>query len=198
MPVTAEMVKILRERSGAGIMDCKEALAACDGDMERAIDYLRTKGLAAASRKAGRTTSQGLVGSYIHMNGKIGVLVEVNCETDFVANTPEFRDFVKDISMHIAAAQPQYLDRESVPPDVLDRERRILSQQARETGKPEGIIEKIVDGRMQRFYEDSCLLDQPFIKDDKIKIGDLVKEKIAQFGENITIRRFSRFQVGDW
>lgn len=198
MPVTAEMVKMLRDRSGAGVMDCKEALSACDGDMEKAIDYLRTKGLAAASKKAGRATTQGVVGSYIHINGKIGVLVEVNCETDFVANTPEFREFVKDTSMHIAAANPLCLDRQSVPSDLLDRERGILLQQARESGKPDHIVEKIIEGRLEKFYEETCLLEQPFVKDDKVKMEQLLKSKIAQFGENISIRRFCRFQVGDW
>jgi elongation factor Ts len=198
MPVTAEMVKMLRNRSGAGVMDCKEALSACDGDMEKAIDYLRTKGLAAASKKAGRATTQGVVGSYIHINGKIGVLVEVNCETDFVANTPEFREFVKDTSMHIAAANPLCLDRQSVPPDLLDRERGILLQQARESGKPDHIVERMVEGRLEKFYEETCLLEQFFVKDDKVKMEQLLKSKIAQFGENISIRRFCRFQVGDW
>jgi len=198
MPVTAEMVKMLRERSGAGVMDCKEALNECDGDMEKAIDYLRTKGLAAASKKAGRVASQGSVGSYIHMNGKIGVLVEVNCETDFVANTPEFQAFVRDICMHVAAANPQYLDRESVPADVLERERGVLLQQARGSGKPEQVVERIVEGRLKKFYGEMCLLEQPFVKDDKVKIEELLKGKIAQFGENVTVRRFCRFQLGVW
>lgn len=198
MPVTAEMVKMLRERSGAGVMDCKEALTECDGDMEKAIDYLRTKGLAAASKKAGRVASQGVVGSYIHMNGKIGVLVEVNCETDFVADTPEFQEFVKDVCMHVAATNPQYLDREAVPAHVVERERGVLLQQARESGKPERVIERIVEGRLKKFYEETCLLEQPFIKDDKVRIEELLKGKIAQFGENVTIRRFCRFQLGVW
>jgi len=198
MPVTAEMVRILRERSGAGVMDCKEALSACGGDVEKAIDYLRTKGLAAASKRAGRVASQGLVGSYIHLNGKIGVLVEVNCETDFVAHTPEFQAFVKDMCMQVAAANPQYLDRDSVPRDAMERERAIHAQQARESGKPEHVVERIVDGRMKKFYQEVCLLEQPFVKDDKVSIEQLLKGKIAQFGENIVIRRFCRFQLGTW
>jgi elongation factor Ts len=194
--ISAESVKNLREKTGAGMMECKKALTESSGDFEKAIDLLRQKGLASALKKAGRTASEGLIESYIHM-GKIGTMVEVNCETDFVARTDDFRELVKDIAMHIAAANPQYLSRTEVPQDVLEREKEIYRAQV--AGKPANIIEKIVEGKLEKFYTDTCLLDQIFIKDpdQKKKIQDLVTEKVAKLGENIIIRRFSRFQLGE-
>ncbi len=193
--ISAESVKNLREKTGAGMMECKKALTESNGDFEKAIDLLRQKGLASALKKAGRTASEGLIDSYIHM-GKIGTMVEVNCETDFVARTDDFRELVKDIAMHIAAANPQYLSRADVPQDVLDREKEIYRAQV--SGKPSNIVEKIVEGKLEKFYTDTCLLDQIFIKDpdQKKKIQDLVMEKMAKLGENIIIRRFARFQLG--
>jgi elongation factor Ts len=194
--ISAESVKNLREKTGAGMMECKKALTESNGDFEKAIDLLRQKGLASALKKAGRTASEGLIESYIHM-GKIGTMVEVNCETDFVARTDDFRELVKDIAMHIAAANPQYLSRTEVPQDVLKREKEIYRAQV--AGKPANIVEKIVEGKLEKFYTDTCLLDQIFIKDpdQKKKIQDLVTEKVAKLGENIIIRRFSRFQLGE-
>lgn len=194
--ISAEMVKNLREKTGAGMMECKKALTESNGDFEKAIDLLRQRGLASALKKAGRTASEGLIEAYIHM-GKIGTLVEVNCETDFVARTDDFRELVKDIAMHIAAANPQYLARTDVPQTVLDREKEIYRAQI--VGKPPQIVEKIVEGKLEKFYSETCLLDQIFIKDpeQKKKILDLVNEKIAKLGENIVIRRFARFQLGE-
>lgn len=194
--ISAEMVKNLREKTGAGMMECKKALTESNGDFEKAIDLLRQRGLASALKKAGRTASEGLIEAYIHM-GKIGTLVEVNCETDFVARTDDFRELVKDIAMHIAAANPQYLARTDVPQTVLDREKEIYRAQV--VGKPPQIVEKIVEGKLEKFYSETCLLDQIFIKDpeQKKKILDLVNEKIAKLGENIVIRRFARFQLGE-
>lgn len=194
--ISAETVKNLREKTGAGMMECKKALTESNGDFEKAIDLLRQKGLASALKKAGRTASEGLIEAYIHM-GKIGTLVEVNCETDFVARTDDFRELVKDVAMHIAAANPQYLSRADVPKDVLEREKDIYRAQV--AGKPPNIIEKIVEGKLEKFYTDTCLLDQIFIKDpdQKKKIQDLVTEKVAKLGENIIIRRFARFQLGE-
>ena len=197
MEINAETVRELREKTGAGIMDCKKALQECSGDMEKALDYLRQKGLAVASRKAGRIAAEGLVGSYVHGGGKIGVLVELNCETDFVARTPEFQGLVKDLAMQIAAANPRYVRREDVPQDELDRERQIYHQQAIESGKPEKVVGKIVDGKMDRFYTETCLLEQEFIKDSDRQVGDLIKEIISRLGENIQVRRFVRFHVGE-
>lgn len=194
--ITAEMVKELREKTGAGMMDCKKALAESGGDMEKALDFLRQKGLATALKKAGRQTSEGIIGSYVHMD-KIGVMVEVNCETDFVARTDDFRSFVKDIAMHIAAASPQYVSREDIPSEVIEREKEIYRGQV--AGKPANVVEKIIEGKLEKFYSDVCLLDQVFVKDPegKQKIKDLLTEKIAKLGENIIIRRFARFQVGE-
>lgn len=195
--ITAALVKELRERTGAGMMDCKKALAATEGDMDKAIDFLREKGLAAAAKKAGRIAAEGLVESYIHGGGRIGVLVEVNCETDFVAKTDAFKSLVKDIAMHIAAANPSYLRREEVPAAELEHEKMVLSEQARNEGKPEKIIEKMVTGRIEKYYKEVCLLEQPFVKDPNKTISDLITESIAKIGENIAIRRFTRYQLGE-
>lgn len=194
--ITAETVKNLREKTGVGMMECKKALTESSGDFEKAVDLLRQKGLATATKKAGRTASEGLIDSYIHM-GKIGTMLEVNCETDFVARTDDFKELVKDIAMHIAAANPQYLSREDIPQDVIEREKEIYRAQVAD--KPPQIIEKIIDGKLEKFYTDMCLLDQIFIKDSdqKKKIKDLVTDKIAKLGENIVIRRFARFQLGE-
>ncbi|HHW44588.1 translation elongation factor Ts [Desulfofundulus thermobenzoicus] len=195
--VTAAMVKELRERTGAGMMDCKRALTETGGDMEKAVDFLREKGLAAAAKKAGRITTEGVVDAYIHGGGRIGVLVEVNCETDFVAKTDEFRLFVRDIAMQIAASRPEYVRREDVPEDVIAREREVLTAQARNEGKPEKIIQKMVEGRLEKFYKEVCLLEQPFIKDPDITVQQLLTEKIAKIGENISVRRFVRYELGE-
>lgn len=195
--ITAALVKELRERTGAGMMDCKKALAATEGDMDKSIDFLREKGLAAAAKKAGRIAAEGLVESYIHGGGRIGVLVEVNCETDFVAKTDAFKSLVKDIAMHIAAANPSYLRREEVPAAELEHEKMVLSEQARNEGKPEKIIEKMVTGRIEKYYKEVCLLEQPFVKDPDKTISDLITESIAKIGENIAIRRFTRYQLGE-
>ena len=195
--VTHEMVKDLREKTGAGIMDCKRALSEAGGDMDKALDILRQKGLAIAAKKAARETKEGLISSYIHAGGRIGVLVEVNCETDFVARNPEFQELVKDIAMQIAWSNPSYLKREEVPPSILEKEREIYRAQARETGKPEHVIEKIVDGKIEKFLNDSCLLEQPFIKDSSVTLSDLILQKIAKTGENISVKRFVRYQLGE-
>jgi elongation factor Ts len=195
--VTAEMVKQLRERTGAGMMDCKKALTETDGNVEKAIEFLREKGLAAAAKKAGRIAAEGLVDSYIHGNGRIGVLVEVNIETDFAAANEEFKQFVKDVAMQIAAAKPEYVRREEVPAEVLEKEKEILTAQARNEGKPEKIIEKMVEGRIEKYYKEVCLLEQGWIKDPDKTIKQLLTEKIAAIGENINIRRFVRFERGE-
>ena len=195
--ITAGLVKELRERTGAGMMDCKKALTETAGDMDKAIDFLREKGLAAAAKKAGRVAAEGLVYSYIHGGGRIGVLVEVNCETDFVAKTENFQTLVKDIAMHIAAANPSYINREEVPVAELEHEKEVLSEQARNEGKPEKIIEKMVAGRIEKYYKEVCLLDQMFVKDTDKTISQLVNESIAKIGENISIRRFTRYQLGE-
>ena len=195
--ITAALVKELRERTGAGMMDCKKALSATDGDLEKAIDFLREKGLAAAAKKAGRVAAEGLVEAYIHGGGRIGVLVEVNCETDFVAKTDAFKELVKDIAMHIAATNPSYLKREEVPTAELEHEQAVLAEQARNEGKPEKIIEKLVAGRIEKYYKEVCLMEQPFVKDPDKTISDLITESIAKIGENISIRRFTRYQLGE-
>ena len=195
MEITAAMVKELRSQSGAGIMECKSALKETQGDLEEAITFLRKKGLAKADKKSDRQTSEGVIGSYIHQGGKVGVMLELNCETDFVANTPDFQTLVKDIAMHIAAAKPRFATREEVTEGVLEKEREIFAHQAKESGKPENIIEKIVTGKMEKFYEDNCVLEQPFIKDTNVTIGELIKQKIALLGENINIGQFSRFEI---
>ena len=197
MEVTSAMVKELRERTGAGMMDCKKALVENNGDMEKAIEFLREKGLAAAAKKAGRIAAEGLVDSYIHMGGKIGVLVEVNCETDFVAKTDQFKALVHDVAMHIAAANPQFLKREEVPTEDLEKEKEILRVQALNEGKPEKIVERMVEGRIEKYYKEVCLLEQPFVKDPDKTIKDLIAEATASIGEKIDIRRFVRFERGE-
>ena len=195
--ITAALVKELRERTGAGMMDCKKALSATDGDLEKAIDFLREKGLAAAAKKAGRVAAEGLVEAYIHGGGRIGVLVEVNCETDFVAKTDAFKELVKDIAMHIAATNPSYHQREEGPTADLQHQHAVLAEQARNEGKPEKIIEKMVAGRIEKYYKEVCLMEQPFVKDPDKTISDLITESIAKIGENISIRRFTRYQLGE-
>jgi len=195
MEITAAMVKELRSQSGAGIMECKSALKETNGDVEDAVTFLRKKGLAKADKKSDRNTSEGKVGTYIHQGGKIGVMLQLNCETDFVANTPDFQELVRDIAMHIAAAKPRFATREEVTEDILAKEREIFAHQAKESGKPENIIEKIVTGKMEKFYEENCVLEQAFVKDTNVTIGELIKQKIALLGENINIGRFSRFEI---
>ncbi|MFL6195383.1 MAG: translation elongation factor Ts [Thermoanaerobaculia bacterium] len=195
--VTAQMVKELRERTGAGMMDCKNALTDCAGDMEQAIDALRKKGLASAAKKAGRVTAEGAVGSYIHGAGKLGVLVEVNCETDFVARTDGFLELVRDIAMHIAAAEPKFVRREEVTPEVLDRERAIFREQALASGKPANVVEKITEGKMEKYYAEYVLLEQPFVKNPDLTISQMIAEKVGKIGENIQVRRFVRFKLGE-
>jgi len=195
--VSANMVKELREKTGAGMMDCKKALAETGGDFQKALDYLRQKGLATAAKRAGRVASEGRVGSYIHAGGKIGVMVEVNCETDFVAKTDDFQAFAKDVAMHIAASNPSYIRREEVTADVLEREKEIYRAQARDAKKPEKVTEKIVEGKLEKFYSEVCLLEQAFVKDPDITIQDLLNGLIGKLGEKIEIRRFTRYQVGE-
>ncbi len=197
MEVNASTVKELREKTGAGVMDCKKALAECSGNLEKAVDYLRQKGLAAAAKKMSRVAAEGLVGAYIHAGGKIGVMVELNCETDFVARTPEFQALLKDIAMQVAAASPRYIRREDVPAEEVERERGIYRSQVLEQGKPEKIVDKIVDGKLDRFYSEICLVEQAFIKDPDKKVGDLLQDAVARMGENIQVRRFMRYQVGE-
>jgi len=197
MSISASLVKELRERTGAGMMDCKKALAEKGGDIEQAATYLREKGLAAAAKKAGRIAAEGLIESYIHGVGKIGVLVEVNCETDFVAKTDEFRGLARDIAMQIAAAKPEYVSRDEVPAEMLEKERNILRAQALNEGKPEKIVDKMVAGRIEKYYKEVCLLEQPFIKDSNITVQQLLTEKIAKIGENISVRRFTRYELGE-
>jgi elongation factor Ts len=197
MDISAEMVRKLREETGAGIMDCKAALSECGGDLEKARDALRKKGLAAAAKKAGRTASEGMIGSYIHPGAKVGVLVEVNCETDFVARTPEFQALVKDVAMHIAASSPLYVTKEEVPPPVVEREKEIYRAQAAAQGKPPNVVERIAEGKLKDYYSSFCLLEQSFVKDQAKTVGQLVQEKIALIKENIVIRRFARFKVGE-
>ena len=195
--VNAAQVRELREKTGAGFMDCKRALAENGGDPEKAVVYLREKGLAAAAKRSARSASEGSVGSYIHAGGKIGVLIEVNCETDFVARTQEFQNLVKDLAMQVAAANPRYVRSEEVSPEVIDAERSIYRVQASESGKPAPVIEKIIDGKIEKFLSDVCLLQQPFIKEPQRTVGQLLTDAIAQLGENIVVRRFARFQLGE-
>ncbi len=197
MEVSANMVKELREKTGAGMMDCKKALAETGGDFQKALDFLRQKGLATAAKRAGRVASEGRVGSYIHAGGKIGVMVEVNCETDFVAKTDDFQAFAKDIAMHIAASNPSYVRREEVTADVLEREKEIYRAQARDAKKPEKVMEKIVEGKLEKFYSEVCLLEQAFVKDPDMTIQDLLNGLIGKLGEKVEIRRFTRYQVGE-
>jgi elongation factor Ts len=195
--ISATMVKQLREKSGAGMMDCKQALVECDADIDKAVDFLRKKGLATAQKRAGRAMTEGTVQSYIHMGGKLGVLVEVNCETDFVAKNEDFIVFAKNIAMHIAATNPLGLRAEDVPEETVQREREIYQAQALETGKPENVITKIVDGKMNKFFKENCLLNQPYVRQPDLTVADVLNELIAKIGENITIRRFVRFQAGE-
>ncbi|WP_106766038.1 translation elongation factor Ts [Paenibacillus faecalis] len=197
MAVTASAVKELRERTGAGMLDCKKALDETNGDIEKAIALLREKGLSAAANKAGRIATEGVVESYIHGGGRIGVLVEINCETDFVGKTDEFKEFARDIAMHIAAANPKYVRREDVPTEELEKEKEILRAQALNEGKPEKIVEKMVEGRINKYYEEYCLLDQSFVKDPDKTINVLLNEKVSTIGENISIRRFARYELGE-
>lgn len=195
--ISSEDVKKLRDKTGVGIMDCKKALKECDGDFNKAVEFLRKKGVEVASKRSGRQTSQGTVSSYIHLGGKIGVLVEVNCESDFVAKSDNFTDFVKDISMHIAAASPDWVTRDEVPEDVLDKEKEILKEQALKSGKPEKILDKIVEGRISKFYTQHCLMDQAFVKDPDKTIQQLLDELMGKTGEKCVIRRFARYQLGE-
>jgi elongation factor Ts len=197
MDITASMVKELRERTDAGMMDCKKALVETDGNMDKAIDLLREKGLAAAAKRAGRIASEGIVDSYIHGNGRIGVLVEVNCETDFVARNEKFTTFVRDIAMHIAASNPQYISKEDVSQEDIEKEKAILRAQALNEGKPEKIVDKMVEGRIAKFYEENCLLEQAFVKDPDITVGNLLNSMIASINEKISIRRFVRYERGE-
>jgi len=195
--ISAQQVKELRERTNAPMMDCRNALQEAKGDMEQAVVLLRKKGVATAAKKASRTTSEGAVASYIHAGGKIGVLLEINCESDFVARTDAFKELLHDISMHIAASDPKYIRREDVTAEDFEREKEIYRAQAASTGKPANVIEKIVEGKMSKFYEEVCLLDQPFIKDQTIGVGQLIASKVGTLGENISVRRFARFKVGE-
>ena len=195
--ITAALVKELRERTGCGMMDCKKALTEANGDMEKAVDILREKGLSKAAKKAGRIAAEGIVGSYIHGNGRIGVLVEVNCETDFVAQTEGFHALVKDIAMQIAAANPLYVSREEVPADVISHEKEVYRQEALNEGKPEKIVDRMVEGRIEKYFKEVCLLDQPFIKDGDKTINDVVLEATVKMGEKVSIRRFTRYQLGE-
>lgn len=197
MAGASQLVKELREKTGAGILDCQKALQECGDDIEKAVDYLRQKGLAAAQKKSGRETNQGLVHAYIHMGGKIGVLIEVNCETDFVARNEEFKAFVNDLALQVAAAKPTYVKREDIPKEVVDKERAIYEGQAKEMGKPQAAWAKIVEGKLEKFYQESCLIEQAFIKDPAVMIKDLLAQKIAKIGENMNIRRFTRYQLGE-
>ncbi|MBC8247690.1 MAG: translation elongation factor Ts [Deltaproteobacteria bacterium] len=195
--ITAEMVKQLREKTGTGVMDCKQALKESEGDLDKAVDFLRKKGLATAAKRAGRATSEGIVESYIHMGGKIGVLVEVNCETDFVAKNEDFKAFAKNITMQIAATNPVAVTAGDVPEHIINKEREIYRAQALETGKPENIIDKIAEGKLKKFYDESCLMNQAYVRDPNMSVADLLNELIAKIGENIAIKRFSRFQIGE-
>jgi len=197
MNISADMVRQLREQTGAGMMDCKAALVDAKGETERARDLLREKGLATAAKKAGRTAREGMVGTYIHPGAKVGVLVEVDCETDFVAKTPDFQALVKDLAMHIAASSPTYVTKEEVPAEVLEKEREIYKAQAAAQGKPAGVADKMATGKLKDYYSTFCLLEQPFVKDTKLTVGQLVQEKIAIIKENIVVRRFARFKVGE-
>ncbi len=195
--ISATMVKQLREKTGVGFMDCKEALVACGGDVEKAIDFLRKKGLATAQKRAGRAMTEGTIQAYIHLGGKLGVLVEVNCETDFVAKTDDFKELAKNIAMQIAASNPVSVSPEDVPAEIINREKEIYRAQALEAGKPEKMIDKIVEGKLSKFYKESCLLQQAYVRNPEITVTDLLNESIAKIGENITIKRFIRFQVGE-
>ncbi len=195
--VTATMVKELREKTGAGMMDCKKALEKTNGDIEKAIVMLREKGLAAAAKKAGRITAEGIVESYIHMGGRIGVLIEVNCETDFVAKTDDFKDFVRNMAMQVAASKPMCISRDEIPQETIEKEKQILRQQALNEGKPEHIVDKMVVGRIEKYYKEVCLLEQPYIRDPEATVQQVLTETIAKIGENISVRRFTRYEMGE-
>ncbi len=197
MHIDAKVVKVLREKTGAGMMDCKKALQEAEGNEEEAVDILREKGLSAAARRSGRAANQGIVDSYIHLGGKIGVLLEVNCETDFVARNDEFREFVRNICLQVAATNPVYLNKEDVPEKVLEKERQIIKTQALNDGKPEKVIDKIVEGRLEKYYRENCLLEQAYVKDEEMTIKELLTNLIAKIGENIVVRRYSRFEIGE-
>jgi elongation factor Ts len=197
MDITAGLVKTLREKTGVGLMDCKEALKISNGDMDKAVDHLREKGLAKAQKRAGRAATEGTVAVYIHMGGKIATMVEINCETDFVAKTDQFQTFAKDVAMQVTAANPSYVKREDVPVEVREKEKNIYRIQAKEAGKPEKILDKIADGKLDKFYQEVCLLEQPFIKNPDISIKDLLEDLISKMGENIVVRRFARYQLGE-
>ena len=196
MEISAKMVKDLREKTGLGMMDCKKALVETQGDSDKAVDYLRKKGALKAATREGRATSEGRIGSYIHMNGKIGVLVQLNCESDFVAKTDQFAELVKDLCMHVAASSPRWISSEDVPEEVVAKEKEIYMSQAKEAGKPDKMLDKIADGKLKKFYSEVCLLEQSFVKDTDKSVAELIKEKIAQLGENITVGRFCRFELG--
>jgi elongation factor Ts len=195
--IKAAMVKQLREKTGAGMMDCKKALLEVNGDMDKAIEFLRKKGLATAQKRAGRAMTEGTIQSYIHMTGKLGVMVEVNCETDFVAKNEDFQEFVKNIAMHIAASNPLGIKPEDIPEEIVESEKDIYRAQALDMGKPENILDKIVEGKLKKFYQENCLLNQPFVRDPDISVADLMNELIAKIGENITVKRFVRYQIGE-
>ena len=197
MEIAAGAIKALRQRTGVGVMDCKKALVESGGNVDEAIDVLRKKGLAKAAKRAGRETTEGLITSYIHPGGKIGVLVDINCETDFVARTEDFQNLAKDIAMHIAAMNPIAIDRDEIPPDVIEKEREILRAEAAASGKPEKVMDKIVEGRLEKFFTEQCLLEQAYIKNPDISVKDLLTDTIAKVGENITVRRFTRYQLGE-
>jgi elongation factor Ts len=197
MEISAELVKKLREKTGVGLMDCKEALKNAGGDMEKAIEYLREKGLAKLQKRMGKVASEGVIASYIHTGGKVGTMVEVNCETDFVANTKEFQEFAKDIAMQITASNPIYVKREDIPEEVKEKEKNIYRKQAIESGKPEKILDKIADGKMEKFYQEVCLIEQPFIKKQDITVKELLEELVVKMGEKILVNRFMRFQLGE-
>ncbi|MFH2012370.1 MAG: translation elongation factor Ts [Pseudomonadota bacterium] len=197
MDIKASIVKSLREKTSAGIMDCKKALEETKGDLDKAVDYLRKKGLASAAKKTGRVSKEGIIEAYIHAGGKLGVLLEVNCETDFVAKSPDFVEFVRNVAMHIAASNPLYLKRENVPEEVVEKEKDIYKTQALNSGKPEKIVDKIVDGKMEKYFSEVCLLEQPYVKEPQLSVKELVDTLIAKIGENISIRRFSRYQLSE-
>jgi len=195
--ISAATVKQLREKTGAGIMDCKEALSECNGDISNAVDFLRKKGLATAAKRAGRATTEGIIESYIHMDSKLGVLVEINCETDFVAKNDDFKEFAKNIAMHITATNPISIRPEDVPKETIDKEKEIYRAQVLEMGKPEKIVDKIVDGKLKKYFKENCLMNQDYVRDSNITIEDLLNEMVAKIGENITIKRFARFKIGE-
>jgi elongation factor Ts len=197
MQITSGMVKELRDKTGAGIMDCKEALTASEGSLDDAVDFLRKKGLQSAAKRSSRSTSEGIIESYIHTGNRLGVLLEVNCETEFVARTEDVQTFVRNLAMHIAASTPLYISKDDVPEEALEKERSILEEQAKQAGRPEQVIPKIVEGRLQKYYEEHCLLEQPFVKNPDITVDEMLKEQIAKVGENITVSRFTRFLLGE-